>query len=80
MTWYTYGLIAAVFLGIYNFLYGPLGRHVSIGTVLVNIALGMLLVGVVTNIVTKKSSFAFSLASLELIGVGVILGIAIFLS
>lgn len=78
MSWYLYGLLAALFLGIYNFLYGFLNKNLGVSSILIGIGIGIVLFGFSIGIFTKGYSLIFSKYWLFSIFIGIILSLGIF--
>ena len=60
MSWYVYGLIASVLLGLCNFLYGLFNKNLHVSSILVGISIGLILVGLFIEALAKKNPFALT--------------------
>jgi len=78
MSWYVYGVLVAVVLGTYNFLYGLLLRNVGSSTVLVGLGLGILVVGLGVKALAHESMAGFIQLGWPIL-VGLFLGLGMFL-
>ncbi|OGK26526.1 hypothetical protein A2954_00995 [Candidatus Roizmanbacteria bacterium RIFCSPLOWO2_01_FULL_37_12] len=77
MSWYVYGLLASLFLGIYNFLYGLLDKKLQISTILIGIGTGIILTGIIYAVIVRKNIFEFNANWWLPSVIGLTIGIAI---
>lgn len=78
MSWYVYGILAAIALGTYNFLYALIPKGVSSSTIITGVGMGLVLFGLSLRLFTQNE--AFSLFQLKWpVLVGLVLGIGIFM-
>ena len=77
MTWYVYGIMVAVILGTYNFLYGLLLRNMQPSTVLMGLGLGILVVGLSVKNIAHESFANLTQLGIPIL-VGLFLGLGMF--
>jgi len=78
MNWFAYTLLAAVLLGIYNFLQRFIDKSL-LASVLIGIGAGLAVTGLVIGLLGKKAWSVISSQTGLAVIIGLILGIAIFL-
>lgn len=78
MSWYVYGIMVAVILGTYNFLYGLLLRNMQPSTALIGLGLGILVVGLSVKALAHESITSITQLGIPIL-VGLFLGLGMFL-
>lgn len=78
MTWYVYGVLAAIALGTYNFLYALIPKGIGSSTILIGVGIGLTMLGLLLRLLTQNETFAFSQLKWPML-VGLVLGIGIFM-
>lgn len=78
MSWYVYGVMVAVIIGTYNFLYGLLLRNIGPSTVLMGLGLGIMIVGLTVKATTHESFVGLNQLAIPML-VGLFLGLGMFL-
>ena len=78
MSWYVYGVLVAVVLGTYNFLYGLLLRNMGSSTVLIGLGLGILVVGLGVKALAHERIAGFAQLGWPIL-LGLFLGLGMFL-
>lgn len=78
MTWYVYGILVALVLGIYNFLYGLLARNINSSTVLVGLGIGIIAVGLIVKLLTSETAIEVNKLKFPVL-IGLVLGLGVFL-
>ena len=77
MSWYVYGVMVAVILGTYNFLYGLLLRNLGSSTVLIGLGLGVVVVGLAVKALAHEGVSNLSQFGWPIL-VGLFLGLGMF--
>lgn len=78
MSWYVYGVLAAIALGTYNFLYTMIPKGINSSTILMGVGIGLIVFGFALRLFSQNE--AFTISQLKwLVLIGLVLGIGIFM-
>ena len=78
MSWYVYGILAAVALGTYNFLYALIPKGISSSTILMGVGMGLAVMGILIKLLSRDATFVPSQLKWPIL-IGLVLGIGIFM-